>query len=216
MRSRFWILVAGVVVAGVLVGFFVTRFLNPVPPQIAATTTSSTLQGRPVVSFNLTTVAAVGDAGQGHGEHPQWVGYLPTTYLKVPAGAVVHMTIEQQDGQTGLRNEYLGLVRGTINNQMTLSGDGHKTPEVLSALDPSLAAHTFTIPDLGVSVPLEGVASDDTAAVPQEVIQFDFVVPDKPGLFRWQCFVPCAAGTLYGNGGPMQTLGYMAGELQVG
>jgi hypothetical protein len=216
MRSRFWILVAGVVVAGVLVGFFVTRFLNPVPPQIAATTTSTTLQGRPVVSFNLTTVAAVGTDGQGHGEHPNWVGYLPTTYLKVPAGAVVHMTIVQEDGQTGLRNEYLGLVRGTVNNQMTLSGDGHKQPEVLSALDPSLAAHTFTIPDLGVSVPLEGVASDDAAANPQEVIQFDFVVPDQPGLFRWQCFVPCAAGTLYGNGGPMQTLGYMAGELQVG
>jgi|HubBroStandDraft_4_1064222.scaffolds.fasta_scaffold07549_4 hypothetical protein len=209
MRSRFWILVAGVVVAGVLVGFFVTRFLNPTPPQIAATTTSTTLQGRPVVSFNLTTVAAVGTAGQGNGEHPNWVGYLPTTFLKVPAGAVVHMTIDQQDGQTGLRNEYLGLVRGTVNNQMTLNG------KVMSALDPSLAAHTFTIPDLGVSVPLEGVASNAPANA-QEVIEFDFVVPDTPGLFRWQCFVPCAAGTLYGNGGPMQTLGYMAGELQVG
>jgi hypothetical protein len=209
MRSRFWILVAGVVVAGVLVGFFVTRFLNPVPPQIAATTTSTTLQGRPVVSFDLTTVAAVGTAGQGNGEHPNWVGYLPTTYLKVPTGAVVHVTIDQQDGQTGLRNEYLGLVRGTINDQMTLNG------KVVSALDPSLAAHTFTIPDLGVSVPLEGVA-DNAPANAQQVIQFDFVVPDKPGLYRWQCFVPCAAGTLYGNGGAMQTLGYMAGELQVG
>jgi hypothetical protein len=209
MRSRIWILLAGVVVAGVAVGFFVTRFLNPTPPQIAANTTSQTLQGRPVVSFNLTTVAAVGTAGQGNGEHPNWVGYLPTTYLKVPAGVVVHMTIDQQDGQTGLRNEYLGLVRGTINNQMTVDG------KVTGALDPSLAAHTFTVPDLGVSVPLEGVAAN-AAANAQVVVQFDFVVPDKPGLFRWQCFVPCAAGTLYGNGGPMQTLGYMAGELQVG
>ena len=208
MRSRFWFLVAGVVVAGVLVGFFVTRFLNPVPPQIAATTTSTTLQGRPVVSFNLTTVA-VGTAGQGNGEHPNWVGYLPTTYLKVPAGAVVHMTIDQQDGQTGARNEYFGLVRGTVNDQMTVDG------KVASALDPTTAAHTFTIPDLGVSVPLDGVA-DNAPANAQQVIQFDFVVPDKPGLYRWQCFVPCAAGTLYGNGGAMQALGYMAGELQVG
>jgi hypothetical protein len=209
MRSRIWILLAGVVVAGVAVGFFVTRFLNPTPPQITASTTSQTLQGRPVVNFNLTTVAAVGTAGQGNGEHPNWVGYLPTTYLQVPAGAVVHMTIDQQDGQTGLRNEYLGLVRGTVGNQMTVDG------KVMAALDPSLAAHTFTIPDLGVSVPLEGVAAN-AAANAQIVVQFDFVVPDKPGLYRWQCFVPCAAGTLYGNGGPMQTLGYMAGELQVG
>ena len=66
-----------------------------------------------------------------------------------------------------------------------------------------------------MSVPLEGVSSNEPANT-AIVVQFEFVVPDKPGLFRWQCFVPCAAGTLYGNGGPMQTLGYMAGELQVG
>jgi hypothetical protein len=209
MRMRLWVLVASLVVAGVLVGFFVTRFLNPVPPTIVATSTSATLQGRPVVNFTLTTVAAVGAEGDGDNEHPNWVGYLPTTYLHVPAGAVVHMTIDQQDGQTGLRNEYFGLVRGTVNDEMTVDG------KTVSALDPTTAAHTFTIPDLGVSVPLEGVA-DNAPANAQVVVQFDFVVPSTPGLFRWQCFVPCAAGTLYGNGGPMQTLGYMAGELQVG
>jgi hypothetical protein len=211
MRLRLWILVAGIVVAGVLVGFFVTRFLNPTPPQIAATTTSTSLQGRQVVDLTLTTVAAVGTDGQGQGQHPNWVGYLPTTYLSVPAGAVVHMTIDQQDGSSGLRNPYFSLVRGTINNQMTVNG------KVMSALDPNNPGpgHSFTIPDLGVNVPLEGVAAT-AAAGAQNVVVFDFVVPDKPGLFRWQCFVPCAAGTLYGNGGPMQTLGYMTGELQVG
>src|SRR5471032_1393031 len=145
MRMRLWVLVASLVVAGLLVGFFVTRFLNPVPPTIVATTTSNVLQGRPVVDFTLTTVAAVGAEGDGDNMHPNWVGYLPTTFLQVPAGAVVHMTIDQQDGQTGLRNEFFGLVRGTINDQMTVNG------KVVSALDPSLAAHTFTIPDLGVS-----------------------------------------------------------------
>ena len=208
MRLRIWLLVGGVVVCGVLVGFFVTRFLNPTPPQIDAITTSSTLEGRPVVDFNLTTVAAVGTAGQGGGEHPNWVGYLPTTYLKVPAGAVVHMTIDQEDGQTGLRNEFFGLVRGTVNDEMTVDG------KVMGALNPALAAHTFTIPDLGVSVPLEGVAAN-AAANAMIVVQFEFVVPDKPGLFRWQCFVPCAAGFIAGFGGPMQTVGYMDGYIKV-
>ena len=36
-----------------------------------------------------------------------------------------------------------------------------------------------------------------------------------PGKFRWQCFVPCAAGWYFGNGGPMQTLGYMDGFIDV-
>jgi hypothetical protein len=201
MRSRFWILVAGVVVAAVAVGFFVTRFLNPTPEQMTATSTAATIQGKPVVNFTLTTVGVI-----GFGPHPAWVSYLPTTYLKVPAGAVVHITIDQQDSPSGLRNPYFSLVRGTVNDEMTVNG------KVMQALDPTTPAHTFTVPDLGVSVPLQGISGKVT----QNVVEFDFVVPDQKGLFRWQCFVPCGAGTLYGNGGPMQTLGYMAGELQVG
>src|SRR5450759_1949376 len=75
------------------------------------------------------------------------------------------------------------------------------------------AAHTFAIPDLGVFVPLEGV----NAAAPagsMNVITFSFKT-GKAGLYHWQCFVPCGSGTIYGNGGPMQTLGYMAGLLVV-
>jgi hypothetical protein len=204
MRLRFGVLVSGLVVTGVIVGIFVTQFLNPTPPTMAATTTSAMLQGRPVVNVTLTTVGTVGS-----GPHPNWVSYLPTTYLRVPSGALVHMTIIQQDSATGLRNPYLSLVRGTINNEMSVDG------KAVKALDPTNPAHTFTIPDLGVSVPLAGLGSN-AAANAQIVIKFDFVAPKQKGLFRWQCFVPCAAGTLYGNGGPMQTLGYMAGELQVG
>jgi hypothetical protein len=168
---------------------------------MTATSTSATIQGRPVVDFTLTTVGVIGS-----GPHPAWVSYLPTTYLKVPTGAVVHITIDQQDSPSGLRNPYFSLVRGTVNNEMTVNG------KVVQAIDPTTPAHTFTVPDLGVSVPLEGVSG----SVTQNVVEFSFVVPDQSGLFRWQCFVPCGAGTLYGNGGPMQTLGYMAGELQVG
>ena len=46
------------------------------------------------------------------------------------------------------------------------------------------------------------------------VITFSFKVPGK-GRYRWQCFVPCAAGWIYGFGGPMQTLGYMDGFIHV-
>jgi hypothetical protein len=37
----------------------------------------------------------------------------------------------------------------------------------------------------------------------------------KKGRYRFQCFVPCAAGFIDGNGGPMQTVGYMDGFLNV-
>ena len=39
--------------------------------------------------------------------------------------------------------------------------------------------------------------------------------PDHAGVWRWQCLVPCGGGYLDGNSGPMQTLGYMMGEMDV-
>ena len=81
----------------------------------------------------------------------------------------------------------------------------------------------FAIPQIGVSVPLEGVADDAknpcanapcTLSNDHETISFTFRTPGK-GLYRWQCFVPCAAGFIQGFGGPMQTVGYMDGFIKV-
>ena len=229
MRLRAIVVGIGLAVAGVAIGFFITRFLTPTPALIEGSPSSTTIDGRPVVDVQLTTVGSVGS-----GPHPNWVSYLnsngdPDTYIHVPAGSVVRMTIEQQDSETPLRNEYFGLVRGTLGSDgttntppsMTIQCDptSKKDPNLskycgsVSAIDPTLTAHTFTIPDLGVSVPLLGVANVGNNV--QNTVTVEFIAPSTPGEYRWQCFVPCGAGTLYGNGGPMQTLGYMAGELQV-
>ena len=44
---------------------------------------------------------------------------------------------------------------------------------------------------------------------------FSFISPAHAGVFRWQCLVPCGGGFLDGNSGPMQSLGYMMGEMDV-
>ena len=46
------------------------------------------------------------------------------------------------------------------------------------------------------------------------MIRFSFTTPG-PGNYRWQCFVPCGAGWLFGNGGGMSQLGYMGGFMKV-
>ena len=56
-----------------------------------------------------------------------------------------------------------------------------------------------------------GNANED---IPAYELWFSFTSPG-PGSYRWQCFVPCGLGFLYGNGGPMSTLGYMDGFMQV-
>jgi hypothetical protein len=88
---------------------------------------------------------------------------------------------------------------------------------------PDEPSHTFAIPALGVLALVAPVADDaknqcDYApcamSTAHRTIQFTFHT-GKRGHYRWQCFVPCAAGWIDGFGGPMQTIGYMDGFLQV-
>jgi len=198
-----------VLVAVALVVAFVGLFMFQKP---------GTLEGKRT-STHLETVAAVGTAlewPRPNDPHPDWVGYLPTTILRVPANSVINMQIDQEDGATGLRNPFWGKVFGTEGGNMHVkSFDDKGNPQEgdMTTIDPTQAAHTFAIPDLGVFVPLLGV-SDNAPANSVNIITFSFRTRG-PGVYHWQCFVPCAAGTVFGNGGAMQTLGYMAGELIV-
>ena len=127
------------------------------------------------------------------------------------------MTVYQFDGDSGLRNPFLAQARGVVGG--TFSVDG----KVLRTIDPDDASHTFAIPQLGLIVPLEGVSDDAknqcdfapcSLAKAHHTITFTFRT-GKRGHYRWQCFVPCAAGFVYGFGGPMQTVGYMDGYVDV-
>ena len=39
--------------------------------------------------------------------------------------------------------------------------------------------------------------------------------PRTAGDYFWQCKIPCGLGYLDGNGGPMQTIGFMTGNMEV-
>jgi len=129
----------------------------------------------------------------------------------------VHVTVLQYDGDSGLRNPFLAQVQGTVGATMTVDG------KTLGSIDPEEASHTFAVPELGILVPLPGVEDEAknqcefapcTMAEAHRTISFT-IRTGKKGRYHWQCFVPCAAGFLTGGGGPMQTLGYMDGFLDV-
>lgn len=216
----------GKALAGVVLGtavfvlgvvLYIVLYLANQPPSASAVQTPS----GPHLYIATVAAAETSDA------HPTWVSYYSvdandqhwrhaTTYV-VPANSNVQVTIWQFDSQTGLRNEFLGLVGGTIGNTISLNG------KTVSAIDPGTASHVFAIPQIGLNVPLYGISSsakNPCANAPcplsndHETIQFSFHTP-PPGLYRWQCFVPCAAGWIQGLGGPMQTVGYMDGYLRV-
>lgn len=190
-------------------------FLFSTPPALSAT-----IRGN-AAYLTLQTVPSY-----GHSPDPDWVSYLGrnssgkwvhTTIYKVPPNSLVHVTVFQYDSATGLRNPFLAQVRGTVGGVATYNG------KTFSVLDPNDASHTFTVPDLGISVPLPGISNSATnvcsvAPCPlsdaHTTITFTFRAPAS-GTYRWQCFVPCAAGFIDGNGGPMQTIGWMSGEIEV-
>jgi hypothetical protein len=205
--------VAGLVALGLYIGVY----LMNQPPAAAA------VNGPGGENLYFATVAA----SETSDSHPTWVSYYvvdahdnhwrhDTTFV-LPANTVIHVTIFQFDGQSGLRNPFLAQARGTIGGSFQLNGKTTQT------IDPLSASHVFAIPAIGLSVPLEGIADDaknpcDNAPCPLSTdhftISFSFRTPGK-GVYRWQCFVPCAAGYIQGFGGPMQTVGYMDGFIKV-
>jgi hypothetical protein len=178
--------------------------------------------GQPV-DVTLQTVGAYGSA-----PHPTWVSYMTrtpqgkwvhTTLWQVPAHTRINVTIYNYDSGSPLRNQQIGLVTGTLGGTMTLNG---KTVHLINSNAGNGVGHTFSIPTLGINIPLYGnngnanlcAAAPCTTKSPNNVIKFSFVSPG-PGQYPWQCFVPCALGFFYGNGGPMQTIGYMDGFMKV-
>jgi hypothetical protein len=214
--------VAGIVIAAAIVcvaiALYIALYLTNVPGSAAASGSSSA-----GTNLYLATVAA----SELSDPRPSWVSYYAvdandrnwqhkTTFV-LPAHTLVHVTVYQFDGQSGLRNAFLSQAQGVVGGTFTLNG---KTTQ---AIDPATASHVFAIPAMGVSVPLYGVPDDaknpcDNAPCPlstdHATITFSFRTPGK-GLYRWQCFVPCAAGFIQGFGGPMQTVGYMDGFIKV-
>jgi hypothetical protein len=212
-----WLAVATAVL-GAAIGFYITVYLQGGPSSV---TYQPTAAGGRTTKITLQTVAAI-----GRGAHPDWVSYFArnqqgtwehSTILKVPAHSLIHVTVYNFDGASGLRNPFFGQPRGLVGGTMNVDG------KTLRALKPDDASHTFTIPDLGVSVPLAPVgdnAPNQCSVAPcklsnaHRTIKFTFRT-GAPGKIRWQCFVPCAAGFILGFGGPMQTVGYMDGFLEV-
>lgn len=208
------VVLALAVVLALLTGFLVS-FVFHFPPELTAQP-AGVGNG---VTIHLETVAAVQDAvafPRPEDPHPTWVSYLPTTILKVPANSVVTISIDQEDGASGLRNPYWGKAQGIIGGTFHMSYfDDNGAPQAgdFSSIDPTSLAHSFAIPDLGVFVPLQELNGAAPAGTHNE-ITFSFKT-GKAGVFRWQCFVPCGAGSIYGNGNAMSTFGYMHGLLVV-
>jgi len=175
---------------------------------------------------------------------PDWVSYyvqdpsgnwIHTTLFSVPANTKVNVTIYGYDGCTPLRNNFFSQVQGTIGNTVTVSQfDQHgkeyvsnDTTSVIDSWADCNVGHTFAIPGMNLYVPVASPNAQlsannlcssspcTTSGNPYAKETFSFISPAHGGNFRWQCLIPCGGGFIDGNGGPMATVGYMMGNMDV-
>ena len=185
------------------------------------------------------------DPGNNSATRPNWVTYytqdpntkqwLHTTVFSVPANTKVNMTIYGFDGCTPLRNNYWSLIQGTMGNAVTVQQfsknntplGAAQTTSVVNSWANCNVAHTFAIPGLNLYVPVASPNAQNsknnlcssepctpTSGGAYALETFSFMSPSS-GTYRWQCLIPCGGGYIDGNGGPMQTLGWMAGFMDV-
>jgi hypothetical protein len=211
----------GVAVACALIAVYIGNYLVGNTQPVRAATFTGTNR---TVNLTIETVAAIGPK---LAPHPDWVSYLikdhgkwvRSTVWTLPANATVHVTLYNFDSASGLRNPFLGQPEGLVGKELV---DG----KPIDALPPDQPSHTFAVPELGILVPIAPV-SDKAENGPNacafapcslsnahRTITFTFRT-GKKGHYRWQCFVPCAFGFIDGFGGPMQTIGYMDGFINV-
>ena len=206
------------VVGGVI--FVVAHYLLGGPPTVDFAAASSGQVNVTMQTDASSDPAAVPD-------HPTWVSYfikspasgswVHTTLFQVPAHTRVNVTILGYDGSTPVRNQIWGQVTGVTGG---VAHFGSKAVQTVNGWNgPYLIQHTFAIPSLNISVPVEAGPASCTngpcTGKDHSTTTFSFVTPAQPGAYRWQCFVPCGLDFLDGNGGPMQTIGYMSGNMQV-
>src|SRR6478736_1786626 len=135
MRSpaaRALLVLVGVAVVAVAATLYISRYLRSPTPFAAAQT------GPHRASLTVRTT--------GHWDQ--------TTVFDVPAHSLVHVTIYNFDGKSGLRNPFLSQVQGTVGGKMRVNG------KPMDVIPPAASSHTFSVPQMGISVPIEGLKGD--------------------------------------------------------
>jgi hypothetical protein len=132
--------------------------------------------------------------------------YMATSPTALPANTLVTVTIRNFDlGDDSLpANSPFLHVQG-VTGAATMDG------KAFTSLDAKHIAHTFTIAQLHLNVPISGDPVGDANYVS---VSFSFKTPATPGTYTFQCYIPCGTGASGWNG-PMATMGFMRGTITV-
>jgi len=166
--------------------------------------------------FRLTLMEVMDTAWNSTVAQPQFTimgtnGMQSTANILLPAHTLIQLTIISYDaptpGSTDAEGKVSGTVGGTvylINGTTAMGTDvSQRWGENVTSVPGAMLAHTFTIQQLGINVPIIG-GDTETA----------YLYLNQTGTFQWVCLTPCGLGPT-GMGAAMSTPGWMEGQVTV-
>jgi len=203
-----------IVLCGALVGvlsIYTGFHLPPQSPASTSATSQSSAQGGP---FQLTILETMDTAWNSTMAQPQFQvvgpnGLQSSSNIRLPAHTLIQLTIISYDtptmGSTDQEGKVTGTVGGTVYMINGTTAMGTNASQAwgrnVTAVPGSMLAHTFSIPQLGINIPVVG---GDTVIA-------DFHI-NQTGTFQWVCLTPCGFGAT-GMQGAMATSGWMEGQV---
>jgi heme/copper-type cytochrome/quinol oxidase subunit 2 len=136
-------------------------------------------------------------------------GLISANDIRLPTQTLIQLTIISYDtptpGSTDQEGKVSGTVGGTvylINGTTAMGTDptGQWGSNV-TAVPGIMLAHTFSIPQLGINLPVVG---GDTVIA--------YIYLNETGTFSWLCETPCGFGST-GMQGAMSAPGWMTGQI---
>lgn len=138
-------------------------------------------------------------------------GMMPSDNISLPANRLIQLTIVSYDTPTSGSTDQMGKVNGTVGgNVYMINGTTAMGTDMMqswggnvTAVPVAYLAHTFTVPQLGINLPVVG-GNTEVA----------YLYLTKTGTFMWYCQTPCGFGPT-GMDGAMSKSGWMVGQITV-
>ena len=131
--------------------------------------------------------------------------------ISLPVKTLIQVTIVSYDTPTPGSTDQQGRVSGTVSGTVflingtaaSMSSMPEQWGQNVTSVPGAGLAHTFTIPQLGVNVPVVG---GDT--------EIAYIYFTTSGTYTWLCETPCGFGPT-GSEGAMSAAGWMTGSITV-
>jgi heme/copper-type cytochrome/quinol oxidase subunit 2 len=206
--------IAVLAVAMVMSGYGAAIAIGGAGSTVTSTVTSTKISTTYDTPYVVTLVVATGSVfNKTAGDQPAFLvlgpnGLVSSGQINIPAHRLIKLVIVNYDnGNASLRSPVQAKVSGTsdgsifvasndnINSSQAAAGIVVKGGAQVSSVSFSQIAHTFSIPTLGLNIPIP---------VTSTVVAY-FTV-DKAGTFLWYCFTACGDAA-------MATSGWMTGSM---